>query len=396
MPERSPHQPRSGTSGRFAAASYWLRDRIADLGDRAGFHPGLLGFATRFPLTRPVARRRAAALFDLCAGFVYSQVLVAGIDLGLFESLRDGPLAEPALATRLALTEPATRRLLLAAEPLRLVKRAGPGRWRLGPLGRAVAADPGIGAMIAHHRLLYADLADPAALLRGERDDRALGAFWAYTGTEDSTGLAAERTRLYTRLMSASQAMVSREVIRVVPFAHYRKILDVGGGDGTFLEAVARAAPALDLTLFDLPAVATEAEARFSRAGLTARAKAIGGDFRRDLLPRGADLISLVRVLHDHDDASVRALLLSARRALEPGGTLLVAEPMAEARGAEKVGGAYFGFYLLAMGQGRARSADELSDLLREAGFSRVERRPTSLPIVTGVILAHVPSAEKV
>ena len=376
---------------RVAGARRWLLDRIADLGDGAGFDPGLVSFATRFPLTRPIARRRAAALFDLCAGFVYSQVLVAGVDLGLFETLRDGALSQATLAVRLGLAEPAMRRLLLAAEPLRLVKRAGTGRWRLGPLGRAVAADPGVGAMIAHHRLLYADLADPAALLRGERGDRALGEFWAYAESDGWAGLTAARTHRYTQLMSASQAMVSREVIRVVPWSNRRRILDVGGGDGTFLEAVARAAPAADLVLFDLPAVAAEAKARFDRADLAGRTTVVGGDFRHDHLPQGADLICLVRVLHDHDDDTVRALLLAARRALAPGGTVLIAEPMAEARGAERVGGAYFGFYLLAMGQGRARSADELSGLLHETGFVGIERRATSLPIVTGVILAQAP-----
>ena len=48
-------------------------------------------FAAAFPLTRPIARRRAAALFDLCAGFAYSQVLQACVQLRLFDALLDGP-----------------------------------------------------------------------------------------------------------------------------------------------------------------------------------------------------------------------------------------------------------------------------------------------------------------
>ena len=236
----------------------------------------------------------------------------------------------------------------------------------------------------------------PSRCCEGKAPNRALGIFWAYAETEDASALAAERTRRYTRLMSASQAMVAREVVRAVSFSGYRRILDVGGGDGTFLEAVARVAPNAELVLFDLPAVADEATTRFARSGLANRSRAFGGDFRRDSLPEGADLVCLVRILHDHDDETVRALLRAARDALTPGGTLLVAEPMAEAPGAERVGGAYFGFYLLAMGQGRARSADELRDLLREAGFVAIERRSTSLPIVTGVTLAQTPPTSRV
>ncbi len=402
--------PVSGT--RAAAAALWrgARDRYDALCDRAGLHPGLIGFATRFPLSRPVARARAGAAFDLCAGFVYSQVLLACVRLDLFEALRAGPRTAADLAGALGLPEAGARRLLEAAASLRLAKRAGPGRYRLGPLGRAVLLDPGIPAMVEHHAMLYRDLADPVALLRGEQGEsgedggrsigagepggRALGDFWSYSGAEDAAEHGRGRTLAYTRLMSASQAMVSREVVRAYPFARHRRILDVAGGDGTFLQAVAAAAPALDLTLFDLPSVAAEAESRFARAGLAApggRARAVGGDFRRDPLPAGADLISLVRVLHDHEDAAVMALLAAVRRALPPGGTLLVAEPLADTAGAERVGGAYFGFYLMAMGQGRARSFAELSAMLREAGFAEVARRPTALPIVASVIVARAP-----
>ena len=368
-----------------------LRDRIGAACDRAGLHPGLVAFATRFPLSRPIARARAGAVFDLCAGFVYSQVLVACVRLDLFERLRGGPRGVADLAAALDLPEAGARRLLDAATSLRLAKRAGRDRYRLGPLGRAVLLDPGIAAMVEHHAMLYRDLADPVALLRGERGERALGAFWSYSETADAAGHGRERTLAYTRLMSASQAMVSREVVRAYPFARHRRMVDVAGGDGTFLQAIAEAAPALDVTLFDLPSVAAEAEARFARAGLGSRARAVGGDFRHDTIPAGADLVSLVRVLHDHDDEAVAALLTAVRRALPPGGTLLVAEPLADTAGAERVGGAYFGFYLLAMGQGRTRSFAELSHLLVRAGFVGIERRPTSLPIVTGVIVARAP-----
>jgi demethylspheroidene O-methyltransferase len=66
---------------------------------------------------------------------------------------------------------------------------------------------------------------------------------------------------------------------------------------------------------------------------------------------------------------------------------LLVAEPMAETRGAESVG-AYFELYLLAMGSGRPRSAAELTGLLRQAGFSRVRPLPTRQPMLVRVLAA--------
>ena len=57
--------------------------------------------------------------------------------------------------------------------------------------------------------------------------------------------------------------------------------------------------------------------------------------------------------------------------------------------GAEPVGDAYFGFYLLAMGHGRARSPERISDLLHGAGFHDVKLRRGRLPMNTRVITAR-------
>jgi len=54
------------------------------------------------------------------------------------------------------------------------------------------------------------------------------------------------------------------------------------------------------------------------------------------------------------------------------------------------MGDAYFGLYLLAMGKGRARSANRLRELLEQSGFSDIRAIPTSLPLQTGVLVARV------
>jgi demethylspheroidene O-methyltransferase len=95
-----------------------------------------------------------------------------------------------------------------------------------------------------------------------------------------------------------------------------------------------------------------------------------------------------VRVLHDHDDDAVLAILRAARRALPEDGVLLVAEPMAQTKGAEPVG-AYFAFYLLAMGSGRPRSPEALTALLEQAGFGQVRLLPTRRPLLARVMTAR-------
>jgi len=193
----------------------------------------------------------------------------------------------------------------------------------------------------------------------------------------------------YSALMTASQPMVIEEVLDAYPLHRHRCLLDVGGGEGRFIAAAAAHAPALRCMLFDLPPVAALARQRLAGLGLAARVQVHGGSFFDDGLPTGADLVSLVRVLFDHDDTHVLRILRAARAALPVGGTLLVAEPMAQADGAPAMGDAYFGFYLLAMGRGQPRSAAALSELLRQAGFADVRALRTRLPLQAGVLVAR-------
>jgi len=98
----------------------------------------------------------------------------------------------------------------------------------------------------------------------------------------------------------------------------------------------------------------------------------------------------LIRVIHDHDDESVLKLLRAVQAALPSDGRVLIAEPMSEAAGAETVGDAYFGFYLLAMGRGRPRTPARIGELLAAAGFGNVRQIPTTMPLQTSVIVADV------
>jgi demethylspheroidene O-methyltransferase len=366
-----------------------LADRLRDAADRLLSSPRFHHWASAFPLTRWKARREARALFDLCGGFVYSQILLACVRVDLFRLLAGGPLAAPRIATRIGMSDEAATRLLDAAVALRLVVRRSGGRYGLGMLGTAMVANPGIAAMVEHHGRIYRDFEDPLALLRGLSQRTALSQYWPYAGNEQASALEGERIRDYTALMAASQPMVASEVLDAYPVAMHRCLLDIGGGDGSFLAAAAQRAPDLKLQLFDLPAVAERARMRFDAAGLAARATAFGGSFQSGELPTGADLVSLVRVLHDHDDEDVMALLRAVHRALPDDGVLLIAEQMSGVRGAEPVGDAYFGFYLMAMGRGRPRSEARLTEMLRAAGFCQIGLIPTRIPLQTCVLVAR-------
>ncbi|RZI89824.1 MAG: methyltransferase [Variovorax sp.] len=380
--------PAIGRSTPHSRRGAWI-DRWLALRDRLLASRTFQRKAAAFGPTAPIARSRARELFDLVAGFVYSQVLQACVQLKVFDLLAAGPLPVSALAQRLSLPMEGCERLVAAAVSLRLLERRSGDRIGLGVLGAPMVGNVALAAMVQHHTALYADLRDPVALLRGENPASTLAGYWPYADSAAPGQLSGEKVAEYSALMSASQPLVADEILDAYSLAGHQRLLDVGGGEGLFLASAAARAPALQLMLFDLPAVAERARRRCAEAGLSDRITIVGGSFLSDPLPTGADVVSLVRVIHDHDDASAMQILLAVRRALPAGGCLLLAEPMAGTRGAETMGDAYFGFYLLAMGRGRVRTAVELTAMLHAAGFDRVQQRRTRVPLQTGLLVAH-------
>ncbi len=360
-----------------------LRERFTRWRNRLVASRSFQRWAAAFPLTRPVARSRAARLFDLCAGFVYSQILYACVRLKLLEFLADRPRAAAEVARALSLPDDGARRLLAGAAALGLADSRADGRYALSMDGAALLGNPGALAMIAHHGHFYDDLRDPVALLRGEAGKTALSRYWGYARGENPAGLSPDETGEYTALMAASQSLIAEDILDACDLSRHRCLMDVGGGDGAFIAAVARRLAKIRLMVFDLPAVARQAAARMDHAGLSERVDITGGDFFAEPLPKGADAISLVRVLLDHDDASALKILGRAHEALPPGGMLIVAETLAGVSGAERISDAYFGLYLLAMGKGRPRSACEVQGLMAQAGFSAIRLKRTRRPLLT-------------
>jgi demethylspheroidene O-methyltransferase len=366
-----------------------LVDRWRDWRDGIVASPRFQRWASGFALTRPFARRRARALFDVVAGFVYSQVLLACVRLQVFDRLAAGPMPLDRLGAALQLPPEATRRLVDAAVSLQLLQWRGGRRVGLGPLGGPMVGNEALRAMVEHHATLYRDLSDPVSLLRASGQGSELGRCFPYATAERPSELPAQQVAAYSALMTASQPLVAEEILHAVDFVRHRCLLDVAGGEGRFLAAAGQRHAHLQLKLFDLPAVAERARVRLAEQGLGARVQAFGGDFLVDPLPRGADVATLIRVAHDHDDARVSHLLHAIHDALAPGGTLVLAEPMSGTPGAEPMGDAYFGFYLLAMGRGRPRRSDELAGMLRQSGFHDVRRLRSRQPLQVGLLSAR-------
>ncbi len=371
----------NNTNEKLSWKTQWVLRRNKVLGNAA-----FQRWAARTPIFRFIARRRAAHQFDLVAGFVYSQVLHAYAVSGLIGFMRNALRSSEEMAAFAGLSAAATDRLLRAGRAINLTESPQSGLWTLGQSGAELSVNEGAMAMIRHHAILYRDLTDPMAMLAdADRRGGELSRYWSYVAGEAGPDASAG----YSELMAATQPMVFEQIFARYDFDQHQRLLDIGGGSGAFVESVAGHAPRLGLGIFDLPDVIAHCRQRLEGSAILGRLSLHPGSFKADPIPTGYDVISLVRILHDHDDPEAEALIRRVFEALPAGGRLLIVEPMAETSGAEAMGDGYFGLYLWAMGSGRPRSCHEYKNMLQNAGFSGVREVKTPLPIVTRMLVAR-------
>ncbi|MEY4342080.1 MAG: Demethylspheroidene O-methyltransferase [Pseudomonadota bacterium] len=374
--------------------THW-RDALSAWLDKILTQPHIYRWALSNPITRWFTQYRTRQVFNLMAGFVHTQVLLGCVRLRILEHVMASPKTLAELSVLTQVHAAGLQRLVQSAVTLRLLEHRGQYRFGLGPLGAPIVSHPGIQAMIEHNQLLYQDMVDPVAILQ-ESWSGEMSQYWPYAQEKPLTNAPdvasdhnAQAYARYSELMAASQTFVIEEILSFYPFDDCEKVLDIGGGQGRFATELAKNYPHLRITLFDLPDVCTVSSRIVARNAMADRIRIIPGDFTKDALPTGADLVTLIRIAHDHCDEVVLALLKSIYASLPAGGSLLIAEPMANEPGEKPEGDAYFHFYLLAMGSGRLRTPMELMQLMHQAGFSHLEQIPNAMPVHAKMLLGR-------
>jgi demethylspheroidene O-methyltransferase len=336
-----------------------------------------------------MAKQDGAEIFQILQGFVASQVLLALVELRILHRLLDTPLTAANLALPHGIPADRMDRLLRAGVALNLLKRRRSGHYALARKGAAIIGVPGLEAMIQHNRAFYDDLSDPVAFLRSEEETN-LQRFWPYVFGQ-SEGMPRDVAARYSDLMAQSQVLVAKDTLQMVSFKGINRLLDVGGGSGMFLSHVLKKYPSLSGSVLDLPEVLPSAESHLTKEALRERVTLCPGSFRDSALPAGHDAISLIRVLYDHDDASVAALISKVYDALPSGGRLIISEPMSGGSRPDPAGDVYFALYTMAMGTGKARSAKEIAEICKRSGFERIRIPPAPRPFITSALICTKP-----
>ncbi|WP_425470543.1 methyltransferase [Saccharothrix australiensis] len=241
----------------------------------------------------------------------------------------------------------------------------GSGRYRPTGLGAQMGVDApegvrpllDIGSAGGRAELAFVELLGTVLTGAPAYERRYGRGFWA--DLDADAGLR----RSFDAQMAWRFGVQAGQIAERFDWGRFAEVVDVGGGDGLVLAEVLRAHPGVRGRVVDLAPAAEAAAARFAAAGLGGRAVAVAGSFFEPL-PAGADAYVLSDVLHDWDDERAREILAGCRRAVAPGGAVVVIEPV-RGVGADT---AIDLFMLMCFG-GRERSVEELVGLAAGCGL---------------------------
>ena len=315
-------------------------------------------------------------LRDVTFDFRAARAVMAAVSLGVVERLASEPADVKEVARSCELDPRGAESLLAALAALGVVRAEGE-RFALSEAARRVLVGTGERSrrgVVLHdlwHWGLWARL--EGSLRSGAPvAERRNDPFFS-----DPAVLAAFFPNL-ARAMEESSRESSERLARELPLGGRERVLDLGGGSGNFAAALARAHPALEIEVVDLPPVAREASRALELADLEARVAVRGANFLVDPLDpagTGYDVVLLSRVLMGLPDAAAAELLARVRGALRAGGRAVVHEFRRGEGPGERVG-ALLDLDMLLLTGGAVRSPARLAALLEAAGFAEVETRP--------------------
>jgi SAM-dependent methyltransferase len=321
-------------------------------------------------------------ILGMSGAYWKSLALHAGVRLDLFTVIGDARLAGAEIARRVGGDERGVLTLLDALAALGLLDKDGAG-YANSASARAylVQGSPTyIGFMVRHHANLVPSWhrLHEAAIAGGPVRSRA------------SHGDATELEDFLMGMHGNSLGVAARAA-REIDLGGRRRLLDLGGGPGTWAVQFALANPGLQATIFDLPTSQPFAERIIRDARLADRVSFHGGDFTADELPRGFDVAWLSHILHGEGPASCRTIVAKAARALEPGGLILVHEFILDDARTSPLFPALFSLNMLAgTPEGRSYSVTELSVMLAEAGARNVRLLPFKGPTESRILAGTV------
>lgn len=324
-----------------------------------------------------------APLLRLATVYWEAQTFHTANRLGLFALLADGARHADAIAEAFGTEAGRTALFLNACAALGLVDKGDDG-YRLTALSAAFLV-PG-GPAFLGDAVRYGDDMYEAwgALERSLREGRPAVAAETYLG-EDT-----ERTRRFVHAMHARALGVARPLVGLVDLAGHRRLLDIGGGPGTYAALFCGRVPELEATVLELPAVAAFAREILDGLDGGDRVTVMPGDYLMTDFPGGNDAVLISGVFHRESAATCRSLIARAASSLQPGGLLIVSDVFTDSGGTSPAFAALFGVNMtLSAADGGVHADADVAGWLAEEGFRGIGTRPFPPPMPHRVVVGR-------
>ena len=317
-------------------------------------------------------------IFQVASGFMAAKHLFVANEVGLFSALSAGPSTLDELAGKTGITRGRLRVLADALVALGLIERDRED-YRNGAVAEAFLS--GTGPADLRPFLRFWDRLSYPTWLGFEEAVR--------TGQgQSSMKLSPEQERIFLEGVEAIQAGPAAALPGVYDFTGHERVLDLGGGTGSWLLAILRSYPQLQGTLFDLPEAAAVARPRLTENGVGKRAQVAEGDFFQDPIPEAHDVVLIANVMHLFSPEHNLQLLKRTREHVPDRARLLLADFWTDPTHTEPpLAPLMAGEFLVITGEGDVYSEQEASEWLAQTGWRVLGCKPVAGPI--SVIVAE-------
>lgn len=300
------------------------------------------------------------AVWDSWLSAYRGLAVCTAIQTGLVERLAQAPETSADVARALGLHPRGTEAVCRMLAATGFLERSEHGLYALTTQGEAYLISGSLYSWVPILGRPSRSVRGFIGLLRGGH--RGAGA--RFTRKWRSGRLSKAKARAVAAHMHAHTLAVAVLAARAGEFDNVERLLDVGGGAGSFCIALARQYPTMELGLFELPALEAVAPS-FLREHSVSNVRFEFGNFFRDDLPRGYDAMLLCNVLHDWPPDDAERLVHSVCRALPQGGRLFICEILLEAGAV----GAAWSMTMFSQHRSQQFSQTELFGMLERAGF---------------------------
>jgi SAM-dependent methyltransferase len=226
---------------------------------------------------------------------------------------------------------------------------------------------------------------DSPAYLAGFMHSNHLWNTWSHLTDVIQTGKAAHDTEINEREIEWLEAFINAmhdrgkkqapAQISKIDLNNVESILDVGGGSGCFCMAFLQRKPDLKAAIFDLPSVIPISKKIIEKEGFSGKIEHYGGDYTRDELPRGFDLVFLSAVIHSNSFETNQELVKKCYDSLNANGKIVIQDWIMNDAKTEPAQGAIFSINMLVgVEGGDCYSENEIRTWFNHAGFSDIQK----------------------